>query len=306
MNDRGLNLELEDCVQLYEDYPKYKQIFDLLFEYTHYYTKREIIHDIYENIMNWKEIRRKIPLFVIIDNNKIGSDHYYYYHFKDILPKHKIILSSNEISDDNDVELLYIDDWSLTGLNMIKLFEPLINRKHRTSEILLTCIISISTIACNTAIMEFKDNYNVSCNIYTSHIIKSFKSILNKMNIPHELIYEFFEDFLTDSNIDIYPVQLEYKSITSDYSDQSIYSKCSIEKKELCEPINSLMSYPTSILQVKQKPTNSTNTNTSSDIHSSTNNISTNSNSTNIHSSSNNINFWYRNLSLKSAKIVPK
>jgi hypothetical protein len=259
MNNKGLNLELEDCIKLYEKFPKFVTIFDILFENTYYFTRQEILKSLTHNILLWKKFRKDVPLFVVMDNTKIGSDNYYYYHFKNLLPKHKIILSRNEIPN-KQIEILHIDDWSLTGINMIKLFEPLIdntyNRKDSTF-IKLTCIIAISTNECNNAMYELSGIQNIEYDIYSNYNVENLEYILCKNLISDELINNFLREFLVNSEINVYPVQLEYKSTDIKSLDQSIYMKCSKNKDDLCQSHQieksnlTLMSYPQNIFKVK-------------------------------------------------------
>ncbi len=223
----GLNLDSSTCINLFNKYPQFKDIFDILFRQTEYYTMKDILKDLEVNIKKWiSERDNSKELFIVLPvNDKIGSEHYFYYHFKDILPKHTVLTSSAEKLIE-DVEYLYLDDWSLSGVNLLYSFENILYKKYgkdySKGNLQLTAIVSIITPSVEKMINEIFPSYKHK--IYYSHIINKLDKYLNE--IPEELKQEFYKTFSPATENASYPIHLDYKIANQFGSYPTIYLKC--------------------------------------------------------------------------------
>lgn len=113
----GLNLNKESCSEIIDKNEKFRKIFDILFHETKYFTREEITDSLEYLIQKWLLERDPVKLYVILKNDKIGSEHYFYYHFRHLLPEHTVIHKYlKEVNE--DIEMLYMDDWVLSGQHM--------------------------------------------------------------------------------------------------------------------------------------------------------------------------------------------
>lgn len=231
----GLDLQLPTCQELISKYPKYAEIFQILFENTQYFTREEILRDLEREINLWLQNRENLPLYIILPSHKIGSEYYFYYHFRNLLPEHTIIRDVYpEITEKS--EFLFLDDWSLTGTNILNWLDktfitdpdeeipryPGINHK-------LTIIVSIIT---EWAMERFNDpdeigyfSFEPEITIYYTHIVPKFLDLLQSSGINRKLSLEFFKVF-NDSLATAYPVHLDYKIANVHGSFPTIYGPC--------------------------------------------------------------------------------
>lgn len=246
--NNGLHENSNNCKQFKIDNPKFSKIFQILFNNTQYYRRSQIITDLENEIEQWKRERSNIPLYVVLPIQKIGSEHYFYYQLKNRLPKHSIILNVfPQINEES--ELLYLDDWSLTGYHCWQAFNDIIfidedHEKPRYPNVLLKCTIIVS-ITSNEVLTSFRSDENLSfvpqCtfNFYYSHIVRKFIDILKENGINYDdnniyeeessknfkLIIDFFNKY-NSGKITAYPVHLDYKIANVDGSFPNIYINC--------------------------------------------------------------------------------
>ena len=109
-------------------YPQFREIFELLYKNTQYFTTKQVLKSLELNINKWKRERKDNKLYVVLSLNKnykreVGSEEFFYKHFKHILPYHDLLLfDHNDLPNktiDKDAEYLFLDDWSLSGTNLI-------------------------------------------------------------------------------------------------------------------------------------------------------------------------------------------
>lgn len=240
--NNGLDQNLKSC-KLFNKSNKFSKIIKILFDNTQYYTRKTILKDLELNINKWKNERQNLPLYVILPVGKIGSEYYFYYHFKKILPKHKLILNVFP-SINEESELLYLDDWSLTGHHCWNAFNDVIftdedHQNFRYPNIPLKCTVIVS-ITTNESLKFFTDDENLGfipqCNFnyYYSHIIRKFNDILIDNGFNYEpfdfkndfiLICDFYEKYNCSKHT-AYPVHLDYKIANVDGSFPNIYIHC--------------------------------------------------------------------------------
>lgn len=238
--ERGLDIERESCQNLYRKYPEFGEIFDILFENTVYLKTTEVIDILTENILKWREERELKELYVIMFSNKIGSEQYFYYILKHLLPEHELIFVEEDeilVRDLNkEAEYLILDDWILSGTNICSILDNTQYimaggfydsdgywKKHDREFMLkyVTVITAISTLNGEGAILDVNENVV----FYNSIIVNPLAYYLE--NIDNTLIKEFIEIFCEDTGELIqYPVHLEYKIANNFGSFPLIYNEC--------------------------------------------------------------------------------
>ncbi len=234
---RGLLFSKPTCVQLVKKYPQFAEIFEILFNNTQYYTRQQVSGAITRQIHRWLHERQPLPLFVILTSGKIGSEHYFYYHFKDQLPKHQIISNETEFAKELSVyeamEVLFLDDWCLSGVNTAGSFESIAykNLKQLQSKsMMFTSIFAISTLLCSQTLESLlADSYsNVTSRIYSDVIVERFDVILKNSGqiFDHKLLTEFTKTFSPDTEDFAFPIHLDYKVANQFGSYPTIYLMC--------------------------------------------------------------------------------
>ena len=253
----GLDIEIPTCKDLMSQYPDLKEIFNLLFENTKYFTTQQVKNALLKQIEIWKEKRIPKKLYVLMSPYKVGSEQYFYYIFKDILPEHELIFIDEAIDiykdhSDIGVEILFLDDWSLSGNNMlgnidvfisnyfpeeakeieyegnwIETFHPEFNKINNPS-LSLTIIVAITT----EDVIKLLNEIGVTPTIYYEYLIPNFGDVLRSHNISQKLINDFSIIFNKESEIPSYPVHLEYKIANEFGSYPIIYNSCRINKPD--------------------------------------------------------------------------
>ena len=112
-------------------YNHYENDIKYVLENTRYITKLEVIQQTRTLINKWKQERQPDrEVLILLESEKIGSQHWLYLECIDLLPDHSIIYCNeskiycNESKTNYDnKEILIIDDWSITGENLIGLIQ---------------------------------------------------------------------------------------------------------------------------------------------------------------------------------------
>jgi hypothetical protein len=140
------NIDNDKLEQFCQEHPAFISSLKELCVTTQYLTISNILFLIKKNIEKWISMRKNIPLYVIFlkKDYEMGTDMFLYYYFHLLLPSHQIVevLDNGSCVTDlpnNECELLYIDDWSLTGYQMCSLFNCCIKNKKN---VLMTCILA--------------------------------------------------------------------------------------------------------------------------------------------------------------------
>lgn len=234
---------IDECKDFFDENLIFSSILKLLFENTFYITRVQILNDLKNNIEKWIIEREDRPLYVVLNSNKIGSEHYFYYTLKYLLPEHKLIISINNNKTDilDGGEILYLDDWSLTGVHMESIYESIFYRSRRLNiqrfpgrKFHFTCITSIMS---DRSINIFKPLYtyedmesdlyfdedmesdlyytNTTFKCYYTHKVKPFVDILSEhighnVEDMHDINFQFFQRFCDkntlDKNIELLPI----------------------------------------------------------------------------------------------------
>jgi hypothetical protein len=149
MELNGLNVA--KCNEFINNNIKYKQILETLFSNTKYYTHDQIKNMLEHLLTKFIDSRDKNkPLIILLDNNKIGSEHYYYYTLKHLLPEHYICFIDSKSGlkmIDEPCDILFLDDWSLSGCHLLGVIDSaLYTKKQETNKnITINIIVGLIT-----------------------------------------------------------------------------------------------------------------------------------------------------------------
>ncbi len=219
------------CIKLMDQHPKFQKIFNVLFDNTQYYTRQQVIDAIDRIITKWKTLRQDRPLYVLLTMNKIGSEHYLYYHFKNMLPPHEII--SNPDIKINGGELVMIDDWCLSGNNLASSFEQIMYQiKDQVKDLIFTGIFAIATQSCLSTIRSVLHSSYPTISgkghVYSDVKVERFDHILKNsgQEFDPQLLNDFMKTFSPDIESFAFPVHLEYKVANQFGSYPTIYLMC--------------------------------------------------------------------------------
>ena len=231
--------------------PKFHPILNVLFKNTIYYTTNEIVRMTNSQIEKWKSERdNTFSLYVFLPMIKIGSEHWLYYNFKDVLPKHTLIHEYNSQMSEitSPSEVLSIDDMALSGNNACSSFEELFyNYRGKTfqqtheeekktivrklSQLPIIQFTAIFAITTDNAFMQLSDltdyYYNINLKIYAATSIERLDQIIKGTNIDpnSDTVKQFFIQYSPDTEDAAYPIHLEYKIANQFGSYPEIYTK---------------------------------------------------------------------------------
>ena len=227
-----------ECENFISKNMKFLNIIVPLFEYTKYYSTDAVVTGIKDLVIEWKEQRNNdIPLYVHINsaNNEIGSEYWLYTIVKDTLPAHKIINQAllNQCTN-NEIEILSLDDWCLSGNNMLGVTEDLLYDSKYKSKIYYSFIFFLVGTHCTSILTSVLKKYytNVIPTFFYKHKIEPFNPHLKETENNKKLLEEFTKTFSPDTESLIgYPVIFEYKVANQFGSYPEIYKKCRSFKK---------------------------------------------------------------------------
>lgn len=229
----GLNQE--KCVSFIEKNQDHLNLLVRLFENTKYYKTSDVLDGIKIQILKWKSERKDIPLYLPIPNIEIGSEIWLYNLFKDLLPEHQIMKNITDIPTEIEVELLLIDDWCLSGFNLLGTFDQLFYILGRNPDGKYNFTTTVITFVCTNTC---RNNINGVCRSFR-HSKSDFKfycqNIVDSLyehvkDIPEQQIIDFMIKYMP--NIDPvpellpFPVHFEHKIANQFGSYPLIYKPC--------------------------------------------------------------------------------
>lgn len=192
---------------------RYEDIEQLLLDNTVFVSKQDVISGIRSLILEWKQARQPYrALYVYCPSDKIGSEQWIYLSVKDLLPSHKLLKDKNDIHA--GCEILYMDDWSLSGCHAMGSFEEMMY-KNTTPGVLHTFIFYImSKNAVKSVNRLVQDTYpHVKYHILYSRMIAGFDEILINHGIDPGCasVVAFHKKVNPDTEEWSYPIVSDYK-----------------------------------------------------------------------------------------------
>lgn len=182
-----MNLNSDLCNLFLTEHHENKSLLMEIYNNTLYLSRDDVLSSIETQIKKWKNTRVNIPLGVYLPKNKYGSEHYLYYHFKNILPKHYI--SNGRGATDNEV--LYLNDILLSEEI------PSVGQIIPETITIITCVIS----------------YEIIKELKKQHMFQNLKifSMYQVNSFINSFTNSFTNSFNEYYNKDFYAVCLTYK-----------------------------------------------------------------------------------------------
>lgn len=192
---------------------KEHQIRDLLLRHTHVIKKDNVIKEMRSLVSNWKRTRQERDLFVSCNaGSKIGSEQWIYLSVLDILPSHTILTKATSLTD--GCEILYMDDWSLSGCNACAIFEDNMYM-NKASNVLYTFIFYLLTDEASSLISSLIERVypHVQYRMINHTSVERFDHILENegIDIADPDIVEFHRKYNPDTQSFAYPIVSDYK-----------------------------------------------------------------------------------------------
>uniref|UniRef100_A0A6C0BLA8 Phosphoribosyltransferase domain-containing protein n=1 Tax=viral metagenome TaxID=1070528 RepID=A0A6C0BLA8_9ZZZZ len=184
-------------------------IINLLLDNTRIVTRSEVEANILQLVELWKSQRDNLDLYVNASpRGKIGSEQWLYMLVRKQLPPHRLITRSVKPTDGSEV--LFIDDWALSGCNAAGSMENVLYRSG-LKDIRCTFIFNVITEQANTLLPALiEESYpNTSLKIYSHSTVQPFNDILTSSNITQEEINQFNTQTGTDEGS--YAIISDYK-----------------------------------------------------------------------------------------------
>lgn len=223
-------------------------ILSLLIQNTVYLKRSEIIESIRLQLVQWNMQRAKDKRLYIncyphesVNGNKIGSEQWLYVSCMDLLPDHTIIMPTTVI--ENNSEILYIDDWSLSGNNAAAQLEHILY-KRSYKDILYTFIFHTVTDRSICTIDEIVSMYPCvasHCILCTSKV-PEFDSILHTNGIDQSDVAAFNKVINPDTECGAYAILSDYKLPNQFGSYPTVYEKLYTVDRIFMQEIESLWS----------------------------------------------------------------
>lgn len=214
-------------------YYRYKDVLIDLVKNTKYYTVDDILNGIQDSLISWNINRKNIPLYCFLHKSNKGSSVWLYRENLKFIPEHKKLYDITDLEKyiNQEIEILYIDDWALSGIHLAGTFEelyPLLNygnNLYKNNKIKYTFITFINTIESELLLHSLFDLYNINGSLISTHQLHPF--ITDKYD--NKLIKEIHDQFAPDApfhNKLGYAVHLEYKVSNQFGTLELFYLKC--------------------------------------------------------------------------------
>lgn len=244
----GLNVNSRTCIALKDKYPEYVDIFNILFSNTLYLTLDNVITSLETQINNFIENKKDYPVVVLIGTDKIGSEQYFYYKLQDKLPPHYIFFSNHTLNSDKILKeiteptyLLFMDDWSLSGNNMVATFDYTLsnssyinNNGKRVNQLKNPNILPviITAIKSNEAVSLLKKTLKrTDIDVYSEYTVNNLWYYISKDPVLSKninLLNNFSKQLTPQYRGGVYgyPAHLSYKIANDAGSFPAIYGEC--------------------------------------------------------------------------------
>lgn len=186
----GLKYEVFQRMFLESKHPK---LCELLYSKTNYFSEQDIFNYLTHNINLWLSERDNTkPLYVMMHGSYDNSTHLIYNYFKKILSSnHRLILESSIGEVNSEIDVIYIDDWILSGGQA---FSNLKYKLRECKNLSLITITFILAVCGSKSVNYFHQTFphNVT-KLYTGVIIDDFMTIATNEGFKVEEICEFMD-----------------------------------------------------------------------------------------------------------------
>lgn len=217
-------------IKLYPE--KYNTILQIIGDSSIFCTTQYIIDTSRMLVEKWRNERQDRKLYIVSIGEKVGSEQWMYLVNRNLLPPHQLITSydcdeSRFLVDniiEEDSEILFIDDFMLSGTNIIGQFENLFyNFRDITQRKHISFIMPVVTAESLTLINEIINSYdNMTCNVKTYYDYK-----MEKINYDddEQLTHDLGFLINPDSESLNYPFFTEYKIPNQFGSFPTLYNR---------------------------------------------------------------------------------
>lgn len=215
-----------------------EQIKNILLEDALKITRLEVENGIGKVVLSALQNRSSIrPLIVNLISDKIGSEQWLYLHIKALLPPHSLVINKTDllnkrlqtqrggsIIEFNNVDILYIDDWCLSGCSAAWRFESLLNKESCNDVNYYICTYAMGSKSSQTFDTLRKTYPNVKIELFYAKIIPLFYEALTNRNLTFssEIIDSFHKKYNSDGPAHL--IYSDYKIPGSFGSYPSIYN----------------------------------------------------------------------------------
>lgn len=212
------------------EHKRYFSIIDQILDNTKIYKERDVLDGILDLIVEWRKVRKQRPLYIIKRPDDTGSESWLYRKFKDQLPPHKSFIPGMTDFPDEAIEVLFIDDWCLSGSHMAGQFENAFymspcKRAHCT----------IITYVCSSQarnLMKELETWYENIITTTMHAIQNIDVFIpvrpdNICLNEWEILYErFLDEMQDDTGATAHAVIYDYKIANQFGTYEKIYKAC--------------------------------------------------------------------------------
>lgn len=212
-------LDVVKCAQLIKDLPEHELVLRFVFENTTYVTKENVrVYSEYL-LQDWLAKRDATKrLGVLFESDEIGSKHWLYFLFCQLLPDHKkLTTKATQDELDNIDELLFLEDFSLTGQSLIDDFDQL-SYKKSTKHISVQIILAFAAGYFLREIHGYVGKNFREVNYLAGKVLVQPKNFL--------LSVAFHRAIGNNELRDMLPFHAEYKIPDSFCTYSTLYEKC--------------------------------------------------------------------------------
>ena len=235
------------CEAFVQNHPQFESKLRCLFQNTVYFTKECVVTTVVDMVKKYVSERNKDrKLVVLLEGNKIGSQHWLYLHYREFLGEHYFMSKMPHLLTPEDIKLLsesdvlLVDDMSLSGSFFSSLIENIVDLWKTHFNYVVICAIGTEN-----AESALRINSYHKAVINFEFIIKNFAEILEENRIVPSKDFPVY--FCPDSEAYTYPVHTEYKIANQFGSYPTIYENCR------APPDRSFMNEVVKHFQIKQQ-----------------------------------------------------
>ncbi len=191
-------------------YGKYAHLFDDIINKSYYVTKDDVIKGAIEFVSSLDLHNTKV--YVLLDSQKIGSQHWLYYHYHKYIGNHKVITDKDTINEDN-CTMLVIDDVIIGGGFVSNVLHNFIVKNQDRSNIRVIIYGYAKNIHVDINSKNITWNPDVTDKGYKYETYNSID--LDYYNSSDPLYREYTNTVQAFTGIDYIAIHSDYKSFNS-------------------------------------------------------------------------------------------